>query len=141
LSAIGIFEEKRTNYTCGGNALPPHYVLPSEYSLEIFFQWLCKGLSSTGVPVLSMTPKKTNMTAIQVPVTRSASLMHNLSTELRVPGHRLQPYLRLQDDLFLEPLDINLLIASLESKLEYYLTEEEASQVETVGDLQTFFLR
>lgn len=67
--------------------------------------------------------------------------MHNLSTELRVPGHRLQPYLRLQDDLFLEPLDVNLLIASLESKLEYYLTEEEASQVETVGDLQTFFLR
>jgi acyl carrier protein len=67
--------------------------------------------------------------------------MHNLSEELRVPGHRLQPYLRLQDDLFLEPLDVDLLIASLESKLEYYLTEEEASQVETVGDLQAFFLR
>ncbi|TXF87635.1 hypothetical protein FUA23_18210 [Neolewinella aurantiaca] len=81
------------------------------------------------------------MIAIQAPVTRSASLMHSLSEELRVPGHRLQPYLRLQDDLFLEPLDVDLLIATLESKLEYYLTEEEASQVETVGDLQTFFLR
>lgn len=81
------------------------------------------------------------MTAIQLPVTRSANLMHNLSEELRMPGHRLQPYLRLQDDLFLEALDVELLIASLECKLEYYLTEEEAAQVETVGDLQTFFLR
>lgn len=58
------------------------------------------------------------MTAIQAPVTRSASLMHNLSEELRVPGHRLQPFIRLQDDLFLERLDVDLLIASLESKLE-----------------------
>ncbi|MEM9929855.1 MAG: hypothetical protein AAF840_08560 [Bacteroidota bacterium] len=49
--------------------------------------------------------------------------------------------MRLQDDFFLDPMDVSLLIASLESKLEYYLTEEEASQVETVGDLQTFFLR
>lgn len=81
------------------------------------------------------------MTAIQVPITRSANLMHNLSTELRVPGHRLHSFMRLQDDLFLDPMDIELLIASLESKLEYYLTEEEAGQVETVGDLQTFFLR
>lgn len=81
------------------------------------------------------------MTAIQIPVTRSASLMHNLSEELRVPRHRLQPFMRLQDDLFLERLDVDLLIASLETKLEYYLTEEEASQIETVGDLQTFFLR
>lgn len=81
------------------------------------------------------------MTVIQTPVTRSANLMHNLSQELRVPSHRLQPYLRLQDDLFLEPLDVELLIASLENKLEYYLTEEEAAQVETVGDLQGFFLR
>lgn len=81
------------------------------------------------------------MTAIQSPVTRSTSLMHNLRTELRVPGHRLHPFMRLQDDLFLDPMDVELLIASLESKLEYYLTEEEAAQVETVGDLQTFFLR
>ncbi len=81
------------------------------------------------------------MTAIESPVTRSARLMHNLSTELRLPGHRLHSFMRLQDDLFLDPMDVSLLIASLESKLEYYLTEEEAAQVETVGDLQTFFLQ
>ena len=81
------------------------------------------------------------MTVIQVPVTRSANLMHNLSAELKVPGHRLHSFLRLKDDFFLDPMDIDLLVASLETKLEYYLTEEEAAQVETVGDLQTFFLR
>jgi len=77
----------------------------------------------------------------QLTVSRSASLMHSLSTELRVPGNRLQSFTRLQDDLFLDPMDIQLLIASLESKLEYYLTEEEMAQIETVGDIQIFFLR
>lgn len=81
------------------------------------------------------------MTAIITPPGRAANLMHNLSTELRVPGSRLHPFVRLQDDLFLDKMDVSLLIASLESKLGYYLTEEEAAQVETVGDLQAFFLR
>lgn len=78
---------------------------------------------------------------VQAPTTRYENLMHNLSAELRVPGHRLHPFLRLQDDFFLERMDVDLLIASLESRLEYYLTEEEAAQVETVGDLQNYFLR
>ena len=80
-------------------------------------------------------------TTFQAPVSRSASLMHNLSTELRVPGHRLQSFTRLKDDLFLDPMDIKLLNAGLESKLEFYLTDEEMAQIETVGDIQTFFLR
>ena len=77
----------------------------------------------------------------QAPATRSASLMQNLSTELRVPGHRLYNFTRLREDLFLDTMDVELLLASLESKLGYYLTEEEASQIETVGDIKTFFLR
>ncbi|MCP9235720.1 hypothetical protein [Lewinella sp. JB7] len=72
---------------------------------------------------------------------RAASLMYNLSSELRQPGHRLHGFTRLREDLFLDTMDVELLIATLESKLEYYLTEEEASQVETIGDLQHFFLR
>jgi len=78
---------------------------------------------------------------LQLPLTRFANLMQNLSNELRVPGHRLHPFVRLQDDLFLDRLDVNLLVASLENKLQYYLTEEEAAQIETVGDLQNYFLR
>lgn len=67
--------------------------------------------------------------------------MSNLSSELRIPGNRLQAFTRLREDLFLDTMDVELLIASLERNLEYYLTEEEATQVETVGDLQAFFLR
>lgn len=73
--------------------------------------------------------------------TRSAALMQNLSSELRLPDHRLHSFTRLREDLFLDAMDIDLLVAGLESKLEFYLTEEEASQIETVGDLQQFFLR
>ncbi len=72
---------------------------------------------------------------------RSASLMQSLSAELRLPGNRLHNFTRLREDLFLDSMDVELLVASLESKLAYYLTEEEASQIETVGDLQQFFLR
>ena len=72
---------------------------------------------------------------------RSASLMHTLSTELHLPGERLHSFTRLREDLFLDTMDIDLLVAGLERRLEYYLTEEEASQIETVGDLQHFFLR
>lgn len=72
---------------------------------------------------------------------RSVSLMQNLAAELRLPGSRLHGFTRLREDLFLDTLDIDLLVAGLESKLAYYLTEEEACQIETVGDLQHFFLR
>ncbi len=77
----------------------------------------------------------------QAPATRSASLMQNLSTELRVPSHRLYGFTRLREDLFLDSMDVELLVAGLESKLGYYLTEEEATQIETVGDIQQYFLR
>lgn len=92
-----------------------------------------------------MTPSdKTSfemITQVQAPTTPSALLLQTLSNELRVPGHRLYGFTRLTDDLFLDRMDIQLLIASLESKLEYYLTDEEMAQIETVGDIQQFFLR
>lgn len=81
------------------------------------------------------------LTTTVAPATRANHLMHTLSDELRVPASRLHSFIRFQDDLFLDPMDVQLLIATLESKLEYYLTEEEMAQIETVGDVQTFFLR
>lgn len=83
----------------------------------------------------------TNVSSAPARSPRYQALMQNLSNELRVPGHRLQGFVRLQDDLFLDPMDVQLLIASLESRLEYFLTEEETAQIETVGDLQHFFSR
>ena len=72
---------------------------------------------------------------------RNTALMQSLSSELRLPGHRLHDFTRLREDLFLDTMDIELLVAGLESRLEYFLTVEEASQIETVGDLQHYFLR
>jgi acyl carrier protein len=72
---------------------------------------------------------------------RSAALLQCLSSELRIPGERLHGFIRLREDLFMDTMDIELLVAGLESELSFYLTEEEAAQVETVGDLQRFFLR
>ena len=84
----------------------------------------------------------TDLTSLPTVLTsRSASLMQNLASELRRPGVRLHGFTRLREDLFLDTLDIDLLVAGLERNLEYYLTEEEASQIETIGDLQYFFLR
>ncbi|CAH0999722.1 hypothetical protein LEM8419_01022 [Neolewinella maritima] len=76
----------------------------------------------------------------QAVATRSAFLLQ-LSNELQLPSERLHGFTRLREDLFLDTMDVELLIAGLERRLEYYLTEEEASQIETVGDLQHFFLR
>lgn len=83
----------------------------------------------------------TSSAQVQIPLTRSAAIMQTLSTELQVPNHRLYGFTRLRDDLFLDPMDIKLLIASLERNLGYYLTDEETAQIETVGDIQRFFLR
>jgi acyl carrier protein len=89
--------------------------------------------------LLPMTSSMTSTSTLQHP--RATALIQHLSADLRVPGNRLQAFTRLREDLFLDTMDIDLLIASLERNLEYYLTEEEAAQIETVGDLQTFFLR
>jgi acyl carrier protein len=113
-----------------GNALNLDIVLSSEYSL--------KNIVSV-FTLLPMTSSMTSTSTLQHP--RATALIQHLSADLRVPGNRLQAFTRLREDLFLDTMDIELLIASLERNLEYYLTEEEAAQIETVGDLQTFFLR
>ena len=72
---------------------------------------------------------------------RQEALTHNLALELNLPQARLHGFVRLQDDLFLDTQDVELLIAKLESRLEYFLTEEEIAGIETLGDLQRVFLR
>ncbi len=66
-------------------------------------------------------------------------LLHNLAHSLKRPGHRLQPFIRLKEDLFLDQIDLQLLVAELESRHGHFLTEEEASHIETIGDLQRLF--
>ena len=72
---------------------------------------------------------------------RKEALLQNLSLELRLPQTRLRSFSRLREDLFMDGTDVELLIATLESRLDYYLTEEEIASVETLGDLQRVFIR
>ncbi|MEM8585110.1 MAG: hypothetical protein AAGF87_12610 [Bacteroidota bacterium] len=76
------------------------------------------------------------------PILRKDDLfLSNLSYELGIPSNKLSPYTRLFEDLLLDQLDTQLLIASLERQFNYFLTEEEAEHIQTVGDLQRFFAR
>lgn len=75
------------------------------------------------------------------PGTPNFRLLNDLSYTLKRPGHRLHPFLRLREDLFLDTYDLKLLVAHLESRHGRFLTEEEAEKIETIGDIQNLFLR
>ena len=62
-----------------------------------------------------------------------------VSWELNVPPTYIFPSSNLSNDLNLDPQDKMLLIAELESRLDVYLTSEEAKTVETIQDLSQFF--
>lgn len=91
-----------------------------------------------------MTVGKTNrlMTAFPHPElgTAGARFLHDISQSLKVSGHKLQPFIRFQEDLFLDRLDVELLLAGLERRHARFLTHEEANSIETIGDLQRAFL-
>ncbi len=70
---------------------------------------------------------------------QTSLLLNTLSYSLKRPGHRLQPFIRLKEDLFLDTIDLKLLVAELESRHGHFLTEEEANHIETIGDLQRLF--
>lgn len=62
-----------------------------------------------------------------------------VSWELNVPATKIFPSSHLSNDLNLDRQDKMLLIAELESRLDMYLTPEEAENVETIQDLKQFF--
>jgi acyl carrier protein len=69
----------------------------------------------------------------------SDPIVNAISYALKVPATRLYSYTRLRDDLYLDTLDVTLLIANLENRLGRFLTEEEFARIETVGDCQRAF--
>ena len=73
--------------------------------------------------------------------TPASRFLYDLSLVLKVPIRRLQPFIRFQEDLFLDRIDLQLLLAKLEAQHGRFLTEEEVRQIETIGDLQQLFLR
>jgi acyl carrier protein len=62
----------------------------------------------------------------------------HLSTELEVPPERIQPETRFREDLDADSLDLYELVMELEDRYGIRVSEEEAAQIETVGDAVDF---
>jgi acyl carrier protein len=62
-----------------------------------------------------------------------------LSWQLHVDVSSIRPYTRFRDDLMMDAVDINLLIADLESRLNVYLSAEEIECIETIADAGRYF--
>jgi acyl carrier protein len=64
----------------------------------------------------------------------------HLSTELEVPPEKIQPETRFREDLDADSLDLYELVMELEDRYEIRVSEEEAAEIETVGDAVDFVL-
>jgi acyl carrier protein len=62
----------------------------------------------------------------------------HLSTELEVPAERIQLETRFREDLDADSLDLYELVMELEDRYEIRVSEEEAAEIETVGDAVDF---
>ena len=63
-----------------------------------------------------------------------------IAWELNIPSSRINPHTDLIDDLYLDSLDKDLLIAKLESQFGVFLNQEQAAKIDTVRDA-SFFLQ
>ena len=64
----------------------------------------------------------------------------HLSTELEVPADKIQPETRFREDLDADSLDLYELVMELEDRYGIRVSEEEAAEIETVGDAVDFVL-
>jgi acyl carrier protein len=62
----------------------------------------------------------------------------HLSTELEVAPDRIQPETRFREDLDADSLDLYELVMELEDRYGIRVSEEEAAEIETVGDAVDF---
>jgi acyl carrier protein len=62
----------------------------------------------------------------------------HLSTELEVAPEKIQPDTRFREDLDADSLDLYELVMELEDRYGIRVSEEEAAEIETVGDAVDF---
>lgn len=80
------------------------------------------------------------MTQLMMPNSNTQNRVIDLiSWKLNLPPNHIHPYTHLKDDLHLDAIDLLLLIADLESRLNVYLSPEEAAAIETVQDASFYF--
>jgi acyl carrier protein len=63
-----------------------------------------------------------------------------IAWELNIPISKLNPNTDFVDDLCLDPIDRDLLIAKLENHTGVYLNQEEAARIATVRDARRYLL-
>lgn len=64
-----------------------------------------------------------------------------ISDECRVPSSYIHPDTSLRNDLYLDSVDVLLLIAALEHDFKVYLTKEEADAIDTVEEASFYMQR
>jgi acyl carrier protein len=62
----------------------------------------------------------------------------HFSTELEVAAERIHPETRFREDLDADSLDLYELVMELEDRYGIRVSEEEAAEIETVGDAVDF---
>jgi acyl carrier protein len=62
-------------------------------------------------------------------------MRETLALLLNVEVKNIYPSTSLRHDLFLDDIDLKLLISALELRMGVYLSDEEASSIDTVQDL------
>ena len=65
-------------------------------------------------------------------------IIEMISWSLHIPVSRINPKTDLVDDLHLDQMDRELLIADLENRLGIFLSPEEVASIETVRDASRF---
>lgn len=65
-------------------------------------------------------------------------IIEMISWSLHIPVSRINPNTDLVDDLHLDQMDRDLLIADLENRLGIFLSPEEVASIETVRDASRF---
>jgi len=67
-----------------------------------------------------------------------AVVTEHLSTELEVDASRIEPGTRFKEDLDADSLDLYELVMEMEDRYGVKVSEEEAAEIETVGDVVEF---
>ena len=65
-------------------------------------------------------------------------VIESVAWELNIPTYKLNPYTDFTDDLYLDTIDKDLLIAKLERDFDVILSREEVANIETIRDATQF---
>ncbi|MCB0637097.1 MAG: acyl carrier protein [Lewinella sp.] len=81
------------------------------------------------------------MANYHTPTKNQENIFHTISHALKIAPQRLYPGTHLRDNLHLDSVDTTLLIATLESRFDVYLSPEQVATIETVDDIARCFGR